>query len=177
LGALGASAALVLALGAVHGAGAAPASPPGTVVPVQPLAPSTVLVFVSGAVEHPGLYRLSASARVTDAIAAAGGITPSADPGHLPNLSALLHDGRQVNVTFSKSTSAAARLDINSAAADELAAVPGMPQGLAEAIVEYREEWGSFTSLSQLHSDLGVDPETLAGLRQYLRLVPPTQLP
>jgi competence protein ComEA len=146
-------------------------------VQVQPLAPSTVLVFVSGAVAHPGLYRLSASARVADAIAAAGGVTSLADAGHLPNLSALVHDGRQVNVPFVKSTSVAARLDINSAAVDELAAVPGMPDGLPEAIVQFRAEWGDFTSLSQLHTDLGVDPATVAGLRHYLRLVPPALAP
>lgn len=144
---------------------------------VQPLAPSTVLVFVSGAVAHPGLYRLSSAARVADAIAAAGGVTPLADPGHLPNLSALVHDGRQINVPFLKSTSTMAKLDINSAALDELEAVPGMPAGLPQAIVQFRQQWGDFTTMTQLHTDLGVDPATVSGLRLYLRVVPATPEP
>lgn len=150
-----------------------PAQPNAAVDAVQPLAPSTVLVFVSGAVEHPGLYRVSASARVADAIAEAGGVTASADPGHLPNLSALVHDGRQINVPFLKSTSPTEKLDINQAALDELAAIPGMPAGLPEAIVEYRAAWGDFTTLSQLHTDLGVDSATVAGLRRFLKVVAP----
>ena len=44
----------------------------------------TVLVYVSGAVAAPGLYRLTAGLRVVDALAAAGGIIPGADPNRMP---------------------------------------------------------------------------------------------
>jgi competence protein ComEA len=142
---------------------------------VDPPAPSTVLVFVSGGVEHPGLYELSPDARVADALAAAGGITTLADPGHLPDMAERVHDGRQINVPFLKAGTTAAKLDINSAAEDELDAVPGMPPGLAGEIVAYRQEWGPFTSMSQLHTDLGVDAATVTGLEHYLRVVLPTQ--
>ncbi len=138
---------------------------------VDPPAPPTVLVFVSGAVEHPGLYELSPDARVADALAAAGGVTTLADPGHLPNMAERVHDGRQINVPFLKTGTTAAKLDLNTAAEDELDAVPGMPPGLAAAIVAYRHEWGPFTTMSQLHSDLGVDSATVTGLEHYLRVV------
>lgn len=138
---------------------------------VDPPAPPTVLVFVSGAVEHPGLYELSPDARVADALAAAGGVTTLADPGHLPNMAERVHDGRQINVPFLKTGTTAAKLDLNTAAEDELDAVPGMPPGLAAAIVAYRHEWGPFTTMSQLHSDLGVNSATVTGLEHYLRVV------
>ena len=155
---------------ATHQAANAAPQPAGETA--DPPAPPTVLVFVSGAVVHPGLYELSPDARVADAIAAAGGLTPLANPGKLPNLAARVHDGRQINVPFLSGTATtAAKLDINSAATDELADVPGMPPGLAEEIVQYRDEWGPFTSMSQLHSDLGVDSATVSGLEHYLRVV------
>jgi competence protein ComEA len=176
LGAVAALLAVGCAAGwaALHGAAAAAPSPPPAVDAASAPAPATVLVFVSGAVAHPGLYELSPDARVADALAAAGGMTPLADPGHLPNLAARVHDGRQVNVPYLKTTSgAAAKLDINTAAEDELGAVPGMPPGLAAEIVQQRDQWGPFTSISQLRTDFGVDAATVAGLGHYLRVVAP----
>ena len=157
----------------LHQAAAAAPVPVGETV--DPPAPPTVLVFVSGAVAHPGLYELSPDARVADAIAAAGGVTTLADPGHLPNMAQRVNDGRQVNVPFMKAGTTAAKLDVNTAAAADLAAVPGMPPGLAAEIVQYRNQWGPFTSMSQLHSDLGVDSATVTGLEHYLRVVLPQQ--
>lgn len=153
----------------IHQASAAAPVPVGETV--DPPAPPTVLVFVSGAVAHPGLYELSPDARVADAIAAAGGVTNLADPGHLPNMAQRVNDGRQINVPFMKTGTTAAKLDINTAAVADLDAVAGMPPGLGAEIVQYRTEWGPFTSMSQLHSDLGVDPATVTGLEHYLRVV------
>jgi competence protein ComEA len=157
----------------LHQAAAAAPVPVGETV--DPPAPPTVLVFVSGAVAHPGLYELSPDARVADAIAAAGGVTTLADPGHLPNMAQRVNDGRQVNVPFMKAGTTAAKLDINTAAEADLDAVPGMPPGLAGEIVQYRDECGPFTSMSQLHADLGVDSATVTGLEHYLRVVLPQQ--
>jgi len=159
---------------ALRPAGSVAAAPMPIGQPLDPASAPEALVFVSGAVVHPGLYRLATGARVADAIAAAGGITHDADPGKLPNLAARVHDGRQVNVPFLRSTrgTTAGRLDLNTAAVEELAAVPGMPLGLPEAIVDSRGSWGPFTSVSDLRTRLGVDAETLAGLRPYLKVVP-----
>ncbi len=133
------------------------------------------LMFVSGAVVHPGLYRLSQAARVADAIAAAGGMTSAADPGKLPNLAARVQDARQINVPFLKpsgsSGSATVRLDVNSASMEELAAVPGMPAGLAQAIVDYRSTWGSVASLTELRDALEVDKATYAAISPWLRAI------
>ncbi|HZS14318.1 MAG TPA: helix-hairpin-helix domain-containing protein [Candidatus Dormibacteraeota bacterium] len=133
------------------------------------------LVFVSGAVVHPGLYRLSSSARIADAIAAAGGLLPSADPGKLPDMAGPVHEGKQINVPFLRTSSTrgvAAKLDINTATLDELAAIPTMPYGLAEAIVDYRTQFGMIRSLTELRTMLGVDGPTVTGLRPYLYVAP-----
>jgi competence protein ComEA len=150
------------------GRGAVPVAAPAE--PLEAAVPAAALVHVSGAVAHPGLYRLSPSARVADAVAAAGGITADADPGRLPDLAARVHDGRQVNVPFRRAGGAGAgsravRVDLNSATVDELRALPGMPDGLAEAIVEARDLWGPFGSVSDLRTLLGADPATVAALR------------
>ena len=56
-----------------------------------------IFVHVLGHVARPGLYELREGDRVIDAIAAAGGTTPEADPGGV-NLARLLSDGEQLAV-------------------------------------------------------------------------------
>jgi competence protein ComEA len=130
----------------------------------------TVLVFVSGAVANPGTYRLPAGLRIADAIAAAGGLLPSADPDRMPNLSGRLTDGKQIKVArlSSRSASTSARLDINTAGVSELESIPGMDPSLAQAIVEYRDRYGGFLSLSELRTGLGLDAGVVSTLRRYL---------
>ncbi len=169
LAALLAVAAVLLRAGG--GQGAVPVAAPAALgEPLDVPAAAAALVHVSGAVTHPGLYRLSGGARVADAVAAAGGITADADPGRLPDLAAPVHDGRQVNVPFRRTTGSAAgaRLDLNTASVEELRALPAMPAGLAEAIVESRAEWGPFAGVSELRTRLGVDAATVAALRPHL---------
>ncbi|HEV7677028.1 MAG TPA: ComEA family DNA-binding protein [Candidatus Dormibacteraeota bacterium] len=134
------------------------------------------LLFVSGAVARPGLYHLSADARIADAVSAAGGLLPDADPNRLPDMASRVHDGKQVNVPFRRSTStstrsSAGKLDANTASLAELRAVPGMPLGLPEAIVDYRDNFGPFRSLTDMRRLLGLDGPTVTGLRPYLRVV------
>lgn len=132
-----------------------------------------VLVYVSGAVQHPGLYRLAADLRVVDAIAAAGGLRAEADPSRMPNLAGRLSDGKEVKVPRRGSgSSASTRLDVNTATYEELAAVPGMDPALARAIVDTRERYGPFISLTDMRSSLDIDAAWLDVLRPYLTVGP-----
>ena len=83
-----------------------------------------------------------------------------------------MNDGRQINVPFMKAGTTAAKLDINTRRGGQTS-TPSRACRLDSAaeIVQYREEWGPFTSMSQLHSDLGVDSATVTGLEHYLRVV------
>jgi competence protein ComEA len=129
-----------------------------------------VLVYVSGAVATPGLYRLASGLRVGDALAAAGGLLPDADPDRLPNLAGRLSDGKQIKVARLKTAASRAtpRVDINSADQAQLEAVPGIDPALAQAIVDYRENYGPFASVTELKTALGLDSAFLSSIRKYL---------
>jgi competence protein ComEA len=138
---------------------------------------STLLVFVSGAVAHPGLYELAVGARISDAIADAGGILPTADAGKLPNLAGIVHDGHQVNVPFAKGARAATsvKVDANSASAAELEQVPGITPDIASSIVAIRTQWGPFANLADLRSALGLDTATAALIGKHLSFLTAVQ--
>ena len=72
------------------------AVPPPSVLPTPTPKPE-IAVHVTGAVRSPGVYYLSAGARVHEAIEKAGGKTDRADI-HSLNLAAKIRDGEQIDV-------------------------------------------------------------------------------
>jgi competence protein ComEA len=172
---------ITLALAAVAGAyayktsvaaagPAPPNKPAGATVEVPP--PSGLLVYVSGAVEHPGLYRLKRGDRAFDAVAAAGGIRPDADRSRLPNLAGRLRDGEQIRVPFARSATGtvANRANLNTATLEELESVPGFNEALAIEVIDYRTNFGGFQSTRELVEILGMSEADFAIARHYLIL-------
>lgn len=169
--------AAVVASHVVPGAAVAPAQPqapaPAPRVPELPPAPG-LLVQVSGAVAHPGLYRLNRGDRVYAAVAAAGGVTADADPDRLPNMAGRLRDGEQVKVPYRKGAAGApakaTKVSLNTAPAEQLAAVPGFTPDLAAAAVGYRANYGPFHSTRELVTALGMGQADYAAAKSYLTL-------
>ena len=136
------------------------------------LSSATVHVHVSGAVVAPGLYRLPARSRVADAIDAARGIAPSADPADL-NLAALVRDGDRIHIRAageveripSAGSAPSQLVDVNTADRSTLEDLPGIGPALASAIVEHRDRNGPFASLDDLLNVAGIGPSKLAALR------------
>jgi len=130
------------------------AGDPGGGVALPP--PGGLLVEVTGAVAHPGVYRVAKGERAAAAIAAAGGVTSDADPDRLPNMAARLQDGDQVRVparTARASGGGAPRVapvSLNAATAEQLAAIPGFTPELAAAAIRYRTEFGGFGTTREL---------------------------
>jgi competence protein ComEA len=106
-----------------------------TLVPTATMAPPTpspLVVFVSGAVAHPGLYTLPPGARIGDAVTAAGGLLPEVDSALLNQAQPLL-DGAQLHVPLPLAQpSAPAATQGSTPAAPVLAAEP--PAGLTPAL-------------------------------------------
>jgi competence protein ComEA len=128
-----------------------------------------VIVYVSGAVAHPGLYRVAAGQRVSDALVLAGGLK-DADTSCLPNLAARVKDGKQIAIpsTGRCTRSGSKKLDINRATKDQLLKVPGMDPDLAAAIIGYRDSYGGFVDLTELKSALGIDANLYKRLARSL---------
>jgi competence protein ComEA len=113
--------------------------------PAPERTPEALLVVdVAGAVAQPGVYRLPAGARVGEALAAAGGMSPEADPFAL-NKAAPIRDGQRVYVPRHGETIAPSpgsepqlKIDLNRATAAELETLPGVGPSTAAKIVRSR---------------------------------------
>jgi competence protein ComEA len=142
--------------------------------------PATVTVDVAGKVRHPGIAVLDAGARVVDALAAAGGARPGVDLTGL-NLARALVDGEQVVVGEPAPSGVAAQaapsgapsgpvtlVDLNTATADQLDALPEIGPVTAASILAWRDEHGGFSSVDELLEVDGIGEATLGKLAPYV---------
>ncbi|MDQ1509402.1 MAG: competence protein ComEA [Actinomycetota bacterium] len=151
-----------------------------------------ILVDVVGAVRVAGVVTLPASARVLDAIRAAGGTTAGADLDRL-NLAAKLGDGARIAVplvgqpppavdpaavsgaagpstdgSIAGNGDPSAPINVNTAPEAQLEDLPGIGPTLAAAIVAERERNGPFRSPDDLTRVHGIGAGRLAQLRDFV---------
>lgn len=181
------------------GAGGNPGGAPTAAAPVAPAtaagtgastgSPAQVVVDVVGKVRRPGIAILPAGSRVVDAVEASGGARPGVDLSSL-NLARLLVDGEQVVVGQEAPAGVAARLlagpspaatvpsaagptalvNLNTADQATLETLPGVGPVTAAAILRWRTEHGSFTSVDELLEVSGIGDATLAELAPHVTL-------
>jgi competence protein ComEA len=153
-----------------------PAPVPVAVAPLtpEPTPPPLIVVDVEGAVARPGVVRIASGARVADALAAAGGTLPDADPAAL-NKAAPLHDGARVYVPrFGETPPAGSvgsgserKIDLNRATLAELEALPGIGPSTAGRIVRARE-LKAFAKVEELQTRGLVSARVLSDIRDLV---------
>jgi competence protein ComEA len=140
----------------------------------EPTPAPLIVVDVEGAVARPGVVRLASGARVADALTAAGGTTPDADPAAL-NKAAALRDGARVYVPRYGETPPAGsvgsdserKIDINHASVAELESLPGIGPSTAARIVRAREQ-KTFTKVEELQTRGLVSARILSDIRDLV---------
>ncbi|MBX0298871.1 helix-hairpin-helix domain-containing protein [Cryobacterium sp. 1639] len=153
---------------------------------------SAVFVHVLGAVAHPGLFEVSAGARVVDVVAAAGGLLPTADQAGV-NLARPVTDGEQLYVPAQgevapgapagaagaatgspgaagtpQGAGAGTTVNLNTATVADLDTLPRIGPVMAQRILDYRAAEGRFDSIEDLRNVTGIGDKTFAALQDLI---------
>ncbi|HXF68434.1 MAG TPA: ComEA family DNA-binding protein [Thermoflexus sp.] len=143
--------------------------PPPTPAPTPTATPVWIQVYVTGAIQAPGVYTVPQGLRVWELLRQAGGPQADADLEAL-NLAAPLADGTRLHVPRrgerpAMTPTASSQLDLNTASVEELERLPGIGPRTAQAIVDYRLKRGPFRRLEDLLAVPGIGPATLERIR------------
>ena len=141
-----------------------------------------ITVYVTGAVNKPGLVKVPEGARAADAVNACGGLLPTADSEKV-NMAQALKDGQQLKVpeknptangsqiersNKSKSADIGEKVNINTADEKALDTLPGIGPAMAKRIIEYRETEGAFQSIEDIKKIRGIGDAKFAKLKDKI---------
>lgn len=130
---------------------------------------ANVFVHVSGEVINPGIYQLPANSRLFDAVFAAGGFTDQAQADSV-NLARPINDGEQIKVAkigeiSVQSDQSQSTISLNSATLNQLDQLPGIGATLAQRIIDWREQNGGFSRISDLRKVSGIGPKLYESIK------------
>lgn len=138
-----------------------------------------ILVDIKGEIKNPGVYELSQGARMQELILMAGGFTSEAEERQL-NLAERLVDQQMVYVPNTEEVELVTELlgnetkesliNINTADISELQQLSGIGPAKAQAIIDYRDENGKFSSVDELTQVSGFGEKTLDKLRNSIKI-------
>ncbi len=150
--------------------------------------PSSILIVdVSGAVLHPGVYALEEDDRLIDAINAAGGYEEDADTRLINHAQKLVDEmliyipteGEEMmetaaaidtpsTVSSPNHSAESDTVNLNTASEAELMTLSGVGPAKAEAIIQYREEQGPFKTEEDLMNISGIGQKTFEKLEPHI---------
>lgn len=151
----------------------------------------SIAVYVCGAVNCPGVYELSASARVYQAVEAAGGFRDDADQEWV-NQAQFLQDGGKIRIYTRLETdqmrqegleegsvlpegqdaqteqAGESPVNLNTATREELMTLPGIGEAKADAVIAYREENGGFSSPEEIMNISGIKEAVFSQIKDRI---------
>ena len=147
-------------------------------------------VYIIGAVQKPGVYKIYDGIRMSDMIALAGGALPDADLNKL-NLAKKLTDQDKVyipkigekiedmqaysennsDITItSSSESTSLKVNINTASLSQLDTLPGIGPTYAQNIIDYRNAKGRFKSIEDIKDVTGIGDKRFDSIKELITI-------
>ena len=151
-----------------------------------------IYVDISGAVKQPGVYQLPEGSRLFDLLKQAGGLTEDAAIQTV-NQAMIIQDQQKIIIltqaqaqsidteninnnghleekSAEKSSKEAGKININQADLTQLQQLSGIGEKKAQAIIDYRNENGSFKTIEDLAKVTGIGEKTVEKLRDSITI-------
>lgn len=143
------------------------------ILPAEEAEGGDIFVDVQGAVEKPGVYKLSSDSRINDLLIAAGGLSAEADRGWVAknlNLAQKLSDGAKIYIPEcdeaprSLGVVGHSKININAASKSELETLPGIGPAYAQRIIENRP----YSTVDDLLQVPGIGPKKFEKIKEKI---------
>ncbi len=126
------------------------------------------MVDIRGEVMYPGIYKIKIGSLINDAIELAGGITKLANIDNI-NLVAIITGNMKINIPSNIIVSQTDdKININTCSAQELTKIPKIGLVKAQAIIEYRDNNGLFTSIEDIKKVKGIGDSLFEEIKIYI---------
>lgn len=147
-----------------------------------------IYVYVVGEIKKPDVYEIADGAILKDLVEMAGGLTEKADREAI-NLASRLSGGMMIKIpaigacdkswivdagiassseVTTDSLTKGAKVNINTASAAELCALPGIGQSTALKIISYRTENGKFAEITDIMKVAGIKNAKYSEIKDYI---------
>lgn len=125
----------------------------------------TIEVEIRGCVENPGVYELKLGSTYEDLFENAV-LNDNSDIGNYA-LQDVLYNRQVIVIPELKNEK---KISINSASLDELSSLPGIGKSIAQRIIDYRRNYGSFLTLEEIINVSGIGYAKFNKIKEYITL-------
>lgn len=155
-------------------------------------------VYVCGAVRNPGVYPVTADMRVFEAVELAGGFSDDADKQWLNlalpvsdgqriyvyscGETSLMEQTEEIDLTADSGSvndgfrtdadsgepGSQEKINLNTAGREELMTLPGIGEAKADAIIQYRTEYGGFERIEEIQNISGIKSAVFSKIKDYI---------
>lgn len=149
----------------------------------------TIIVEIKGEVKNPEVYTLNENAIVKELIEAAGGLTENAELSNINRAKKLQNHelvyiankndinkesqntSSEVNVSKNQGKGVSnKKVNINSAALEDLKTLNGIGDSKAKSILEYREKNGGFKSIEDIKNVTGIGEKMFEKIKEQIEI-------
>jgi competence protein ComEA len=144
-----------------------------------PAQEKTIVVEIKGEVKKPDVYILNENAIVKELIEAAGGLTENAELNNINRAKKLQNHeliyiankndaNKEVSSINSETKTTSNKVNINTAALEDLKKLNGIGDSKAKSIIEYREQNGSFKSIEDIRDVTGIGEKMFERIKDQI---------